>query len=233
MMPPTHLAPGLDSDPLTIEGDAYRHLFRSRRMAVGDALRVVDGRGRARHGTIEAVDRKRATVRLGDVLDAREPTRRIRLKVGAPRPERAGWLVEKATEIGVDRITFVGTDRTPRDYGDGRLDRLRRMAVSAVEQCGRSWCPPIDGVVSWDQALDQAATIPALVLVPGAEALADRWAIDASDSVIEVWIGPEGGFTDDEVATLTARGVLPVGLGTSILRVETAAIAVSALLLCR
>ena len=226
----THLAPSIDGDRLLIEGDAHRHLFRSRRLAVGDALRVVDGRGRARRATIVAVDRRRAEAQLGELLDAREPALRVHLVVGAPRPERAGWLVEKATELGVDRISFIASQRTPRDYGAARLERFARMAAAAVEQSGRSWCPPVQGVTPWDDAINRLTGGPGVVLVPGASALADR---DVPATSIGVWIGPEGGFTDDEVEQLAARRIEAVGIGIGIARVETAAIAAAAVLLCR
>ena len=100
-------------DRLEVEGDAYRHLFRARRLAVGDALRVVDGRGRARHGRIVEVGRTRAAVELGDELPSLEPATRARLLVGAARPERASWLVEKATELGAESIVFIASERTP------------------------------------------------------------------------------------------------------------------------
>ena len=129
----THLTtPELfEAGQLEIEGDAYRHLFRARRLAAGETLRVVDGRGRARSGQVEAVDRSRAIVTLGSPIPNLEPPFDVHLLVGALRPERASWLVEKATEVGAASITFFSSERTPRAYGQAKLERLRRVARSA------------------------------------------------------------------------------------------------------
>ena len=74
----------------------------------------------------------------------------------ALRPERAAWLVEKATELGATAIHFFRSEHTPRNYGEGNLERWRRMAVAAVEQCHRATCPEISGVESWQNLLDAA-----------------------------------------------------------------------------
>jgi 16S rRNA (uracil1498-N3)-methyltransferase len=130
---------------LPVEGDAYRHLFRARRLAVGDRLRLVDGAGRARWGEVLRVGRAAAAVALREPAPANEPHRHVELFVPTLRPERAAWLVEKATELGATAVHFLNTERAPRDFGDGTLARLRRVAAAAVEQCHRSLCPAITG----------------------------------------------------------------------------------------
>ena len=112
-----------EQDSSDIEGDAYRHLFRARRMARGARLRLVDGRGRARWAEVREVDRRRATLILGAAAPANEPAYNLDLVVAALRGERAAWLVEKATEIGVRSIRFIATRRTPRKYGRASLER--------------------------------------------------------------------------------------------------------------
>ncbi|MEM6795296.1 MAG: RsmE family RNA methyltransferase [Acidobacteriota bacterium] len=209
-------------EPLEVEGDAYRHLFRARRLRLGDRLRVVDGRGSARLATVTEVDRRSATLRLGEALGSREPARRVDLLVGAPRPERASWLVEKATELGVSRLVFVATERLSRSYGDSAARRWQRVARSAVEQCGRARMPEISGLRPMADALDESPR-PILALVPGGSPLASR--LPAGSSPVSLVIGPEGGLTAGDLVEIEARGGLPVGLGESILRVETAAVA--------
>ncbi len=215
-----------DTDSVEIEGDGYRHLFRARRLARGAALRLVDGRGRARAGTVEEVERRRATVRLGGPLDSHEPPYRLRLVVAALRPERASWLVEKATELGVVGIHFISSQRTPRDYGDGLKQRLARVATAAVEQCHRALLPEITGVDPWP-------TIDALLQGRGDEG---RWLLDpratsqplASGGDGVAVIGPEGGWSDAELSHLESLGCRGISLGDRILRVETAALAIAA-----
>ena len=116
-------------------------------------MRVVDGRGRARWGKVARVDRTSATVTLGDPAPDNEPAFRLALLVPTCRPEAAAWLVEKGTEVGVSAIHFLNIARAPRDFGAGTLDRLRRVAAAAVEQCHRSRLPEITGPHAWKEAV--------------------------------------------------------------------------------
>lgn len=221
----------LASDRATVEGDAYRHLFRARRLAVGDKVRAVDGAGRARWAEVESVDRRAGVLRLGGEAPANEPAYRLELLVATPKKERASWLVEKATELGVAAVRFVASERSPRDWGAGTRERLVRMAVSAVEQCGRARVPEITGVHGWDE-------VPALL-----EDLEDRWLLHTAPEGVEegfpppestsgaVLVGPEGGWADAEADELRSLGCRPVHLGERVLRVETAAVVASGFVL--
>jgi len=173
------------------------------------------------------VSRGRAEVTLGGAVANREPSLRLELLVGALRPERADFLVEKATELGVVAVRFLRTERTPRNYGDGRLDRLRRVAVSAVEQCHRSLVPEVSlhDWVEVDRLRGSGES--AFVLDPES----DQGLSASGKPSAVVLIGPEGGLTDDELAHVRGLGAEGVRLGERILRVETAAIASAALLL--
>lgn len=223
----------LAADEAVVEGDAYRHLFRARRLAVGDRLRVVDGAGAARWAEVAEVDRRRGRLRLLDPAPAGEPAYRLELLVAPPKKERAAWLVEKATELGVAAVRFLGSERSPRSLGSGTRERLLRVAGSAVEQCGRSRVPEVTGVHPWPE-------IPGLL-----EGLADRWMLDAGAAAGgwggapagagggggAVLVGPEGGWTEAEAEELRSLGCRPVGLGERVLRVETAAVVAAAAVL--
>jgi 16S rRNA (uracil1498-N3)-methyltransferase len=221
---------------IQVEGEAHRHLFRSRRLAVGALLRVVDGRGLARLGRVASIDKRSASVELGERAASNELGVGLGLWVGALDPGRASWLVEKATELGAGSIRFVATERTPRSYGDGRLDRLRRVAVAAVEQSHRSVLPTIEGVLPWS-ALEAglADADGVFVLQPGSPSL-----VDACRGLelrgyeprgrIDILIGPEGGWSSMELEQLSELGARAAGLGPGVLRVETAALAALAIL---
>jgi 16S rRNA (uracil1498-N3)-methyltransferase len=217
----TLVAEELDSGEVAVEGEAYRHLFRARRVPVGAAVRVVDGRGHARWGEVARVDRSSARVALGDPAPTHEPSFRL---------ERASRMVEKATEIGVSAIRFLNSARAPRTFGDGTIERMRRVAVSAVEQCHRSLVPEITGPDAWEE-IGRLAT--------GAEG---RWFLDPQGA-LGGWgdqggsgallIGPEGGWAPEEREQVLAEGWRPVGLGPRILRIESAAVVGVAMLLLK
>ena len=231
----THLATPeeLDGDEVTVEGDAYRHLFRARRLAIGDAVRTVDGHGRARWSEVTEVDRRRARLVLGDEAPTREPAYALELLVAPPRPERAAWLVEKATELGVVGLRFLAGERAPRTYGAGKLERFRRVAAAAACQCHRSRVPEVSGVHPWHELPELLAGIDdRFVLDPEAAGDPAAGARTAPAGDVRqrggVVIGPEGGFTADERSELDRLEALAVGLGP---RIETAAIAAAAQLL--
>ncbi len=211
-----------DGLEVEVAGDAYRHLFRARRLAAGERLRVVDGRGRARWGEVASVERARAIVRLGEGAPSREPGMRLELLVTTLRPERAAWLVEKATEVGASAIRFLHSERAPRTFGAGALARLRRVAAGAVEQCGRALCPEVSGVHEWGELAALTAGIPRRLVLAAGTAEAGP---PAGRETTALLVGPEGGFSDPERRQLLAAGWTAVGLGPRILRTETAALA--------
>lgn len=225
-----------DASHVDIEGDAYRHLFRARRLAVGARIHVVDGEGRARWGEVESVDRRRATLRLGESAPSHESDLSVELWVGALRKERASWLVEKATELGVTSIHFFASERTPRNYGDGHLGRLGRVAVAAVEQCHRARVPEITGVDPWStlgEHLTHSADGTVRLVLDASGLAIGPWLRQRSlpeAPVVQLVVGPEGGLTPSELQQLADLGVESVHLGRRTLRVETAAIAALAAL---
>ncbi len=223
-----------DAGELVVDGEPYRHLFRARRLAVGDALRVVDGRGRARNARVVRVDRETAVVGLGEVASSREPSLHLELFVAVFRPDRAAWLVEKATEVGVRAVRFFHTERAPRTFGAGTLARLRRVAAAAVEQCGRARLPEVSGVHAWEEIAGLAAGLEARWVLDTAAAGVGEPPVagpQATLAAAAVLVGPEGGWSAAERDAARALGFIPLGLGPRTLRVETAALVAAARLL--
>lgn len=218
----------LDQDELEIGGDRYRHLFRARRQAVGDRIRVVDGQGRARWARVARVDRRVGCLELAEEAPGNEPETWLELIVVPPKPQRLTWLVEKSTEIGVSAIRLIHSARGPRSYGAGTLDRLRRVASAAVEQSHRSWVPEISGVHDWQElaALSSSAET-CWSLDPAAERSPETQVAGSACLLV----GPEGGWDAQELGDMEAIGCLALALGPRILRTETAAVVGSALLL--
>lgn len=216
----------LHGDRVEVEGDEYRHLFRALRLGPGDALRVVDGRGGARFGRVDAIERRRAWVCLDSPAPSNEPARRVELAIATIRPERAAWAVEKATEVGAVAVHWFGCERAPRRYGEGQLERLRRVAVAAVGQCGRSVVPEV-GTLTWEALLARVSSRSTVVLDPGGEPPA----VAGGDPGLLI-VGPEGGLCAAELDALVAAGAVRRRLGTAILRTETAAVLACGIAVC-
>ena len=224
----------LDGDRVEVEGEDHRHLFRARRLGPEAVIRVTDGAGRQRSATVIDVDRRRAEIELGDWLPSPRPARPLSIFVATPRAERARWLVEKLVELGVHRICFVLSERVNHPVGR-QLDRLERVAKSALLQCGSARLPILEERGWKDlEPVGDEATERAFLLAPRAEhSLVEASALLDADEPVALWFGPEGGFTEREEQALLTRGARAVHLGPMVLRVETAAIVAAGVLLAR
>lgn len=220
--PPDHIG----SDQLVIEGEEFAHLTHVMRRRVGDAIRVVDGVGATLEATIREINNRQAhCIITARFLNLNEPPVRIHLGVAILKnSSKFDFLVEKTTELGVAEITPLLTERTiPRH---AKTDRWQKVALAAMKQSGRSVLPRIHSLTPLHEFVALTPT-ERLRLMPHektegsriAQALGEH---DGKD--ITLCIGPEGGFTVDEVTLGERAGFLPVSLGPRRLRTETAAI---------
>lgn len=204
-------------------GDAEaHHLLHVLRVSPGDSLTLFDGRGGEFAGEVVATQRSAVEIRVSE----RQPVERelpFELTLGAPLPkgDRARWLVEKAVEAGVTRLAPLQTERT--EGAAKGLDKLSRYVIEASKQCGRNRLMEITRSAAWADWLQAATTGRRWVAHPGGRPLRDL----CGNSAAAAWlaVGPEGGFTEEEIAAATAAGWEIVDLGPRILRIETAAIA--------
>jgi len=221
---------------LSVAGPEADHALRVLRLRVGDDVVLFDGRGREVEGRIrEASSHSFEVETVGPVRRVSMPTvGSLTLAVATPKASRADWLVEKCAELGVEALWFLRTSRASVVPGDGKLQRWRRKAVEAAKQAGAARVMTVeaprslvvvagllDGSASVLYADPSAATTPLLEVLPTA---CDR------DTVL--FVGPEGGFTAEEIACIEHAGGRGVLLGTLTLRVETAAIAAAAIWAC-
>ncbi|MEW7855530.1 16S rRNA (uracil(1498)-N(3))-methyltransferase [Pseudomonas chlororaphis] len=199
------------------------YIGRVLRMAEGDALQLFDGSGNEFRGTLLEVGKKRVVVRLDESFAGQvESPLQIHLGQGLSRGERMDWAIQKATELGVNEITPIFSERCEvrlkDERADKRLAHWRQVAVSACEQCGRSRVPVIHPPVLLADWIKQTQADLKLVLHPVAEPLVSH----ARPATLAFLIGPEGGLSDAEVDQAQDAGFLPARLGPRVLRTETA-----------
>ena len=218
-----------------LEGDEARHLARVRRVPVGATVEVFDGLGGLALAEVITLGRDRVQLHVRSDL---EPTpiksAALTLAVAIPKRDRLDWLVEKATELGVERIVPLITERSTVDPRATKLDRLRRAVVESCKQCRRNQLMEIDEPISWDRWLRTPPDPRAKrwVAHPGGESGWIKARLGPREPVV-VAIGPEGGFTDSEIQLAYAVGWRSIQLTATILRIETAALAVAAQILLR
>ncbi len=224
----------LVGDILQIGGDEYHHIVHVLRLKSGDRLLLCDGRGQQAVSTITRVDRHQAEV----LVQSREQVQPIGYSVtlfqGFPRSNRWEWIIQKTTELGITRIVPILCSRSVPRLKSGsvskRLQRWQRIANEASKQCERAYfpviCPPLD----WSKALEEVQGI-GLLFWENERICSLRKALEEERGVeqVSLFVGPEGGFTPEEIAQAREAGVRMVTLGKNILRTETAAIVGTAL----
>lgn len=211
----------------TLDAEESRHAVKVLRLREGDEIHVTDGCGHLYHCIIVEANDKGCTVTVQNEATQHEvpwPVASLHLAVAPTKnPSRMEWLVEKAVEIGVGEITLLDCDHSERSFL--KTDRLEKLAVSAMKQSLHTVLPKINPTVplrDWltvgDAAqrfiahceADKPRTPLATALQPGKDAV--------------VLIGPEGDFSQEEIAQALECGFQPVSLGPSRLRTETAAL---------
>jgi 16S rRNA (uracil1498-N3)-methyltransferase len=212
--------------PVLLQGPEAHHLRVVCRLRPGDAVCLFNGDGREYPARVTSLDRRGVVLEVEAVAaPARELGFRLEVAAPLPRGDRAQFLLEKLTEIGATDFIPLSTARSVVHPGETRLDKLGRYVIEASKQCGRNVLLRVGAVTPWAEYC-RRADLPRRRLLghPGGAALP---AGPADDTALAV--GPEGGFTDEEVALARAAGWLAVGLGPRVLRVETAALVLAAL----
>ena len=218
---------------LALDRDQAHYLRTVLRLKPGQSLLVFNGQGQQWQATLEQLDKKGGQLQLGDAVAATPPSRlNLTLVQGISKGDRMDTSIQKAVELGVNRIVPMMTQWSDVRLNNERLQKKQRhwqqVAISACEQCGRADVPEVTAAVSLDDYL-RAKKHPGIYLDPRAARTLAEVAPAAGES-LDILIGPEGGFSDAEIQAMQANQCQGVRLGARILRTETAGPAVIAAL---
>ena len=230
-MPHFYVPPENISDKtFRITGEDVHYLAAVRRYAKGDKLKLFDGKGGTMTGVIDSVskDEIKGTLIAAGTLDKAGAA--IHLYQAVPKGERFDWIVEKAAELGVAKITPLITERSViKEVSAQKHDRWLRLAKAACQQCGRAELMEIAEPVKFVEAAagGAALNLPSTFnIIPweaeSSKTLKDVFAGAGKTFSANIFIGPEGGFSVKEIELAGNAGLKTVTLGTRILRVETA-----------
>lgn len=216
-----------ESGKVIIDGLEAHHLLHVLRATPGEEIEVFNGAGLVNRVRILATRKRDVEVEVLESHREGKPTREIIIATAVPKGDRFDWLIEKCTELGVTRLIPLVTTRSVVDPRDSKLEKLRQTVIAACKQSRRNFLLEISPVMAWDDFLQTEIPLrPSFIAHPGTDRV-PRDLIGGNPSILFA-IGPEGGFTETEVAQAIARGARAITLGPYILRVETAALALAA-----
>lgn len=214
---------------VSLSSEESRHAIKVMRIEIGEKVALFDGCGSESMAEVVELTRDQCRLRTEPAQPVnREPHCEIHLAIALPKPDRSRELIERLTELGVKTVTPLIAQRTQRPPSASVLQKLRRGVIEACKQCGRN------------QLLEVRDPLPALDFfatsirgvgwiahpTEGANPMAEARSFDR----VTAAVGPEGGWTEDEIAAAIAHGYRPIHLGKRIYRIETAATVIAAML---
>ncbi len=220
-----------------VTGEEAHHAVRSKRLEVGEAVELYDGRGATAAGVVESITRPTkqsgfvVTVEIRDrqVVPASMP--RIEVFAAPPKGDRLESMIDQLSQVGADVYVPLLAERTVVEPRTGKVDRLRRVALESMKQCGRAWTMEIGEPVALRAVVEDSARDSGVLTVV-ADVRGDRPAscviANEETSAIRVVVGPEGGLSPEELAMCREHGVRSMSLGAHVLRIETAAVVAAA-----
>ena len=224
----------LIGDQVTISGDAHHHLHNVLRTRLGSVLTLLDGQGRCCEVELQAINRQEARARVVRRWQEKDCALPITLIQAVPKGDKFDLILQKGTELGVCRFQPVQTAHAVPQLDATRLtkreQRWLRIVSEAARQCRRSFLPHVKPASALVDVINQRTDDLKLLLwetgsVPLAEALPDQ-----QPSGVRLLVGPEGGFSAEEIKAISAAGFRSAHLGPRILRTETAGLAATSIL---
>ena len=222
---------------LWIDSSESHHIIHVKRLKIGDSIIVFNGTGDEFEAKIEDIEDNRVNVRINQQKTiSKENIVEIDIAFAIPKGKRSHLLIQKCTELGVHKLIPINYARSVvklKDDCSVKIEKWQKIAIEASKQCGRNTITEIGNVVDFDNILNTSDSYD-LPLFACSQSDSDNLKNTLQEhpkpNNILSFIGPEGGFTTNEIEMAKRAGCKFVSLGSQILRVETAAIAVSAIL---
>jgi 16S rRNA (uracil1498-N3)-methyltransferase len=216
---------------VALDEDTSRHVVQVLRMKNGGQLNLTDGMGNLLTGEITNADKKRCTVNIKSRIKTQKPERSVTVAISLLKnTNRFEWFLEKATEIGVSDIIPLICERTEKEKF--RMDRLQGICISAMLQSQQTWLPHLHGPQQFENLktwkCGNGTNLIAHCIEDNKQVLSTSYILTSPHSLI--CIGPEGDFTPGEIELALQHDFIPVSLGKTRLRTETAGVVAAALL---
>lgn len=213
---------------MMLDEDTARHVVQVLRMKPGEQLNLTDGKGNLLTCEISEAGKKSCTVEVKTTTNQQPVTKHITIAISLLKnTNRFEWFLEKATEIGVTEIIPLLCERTEKEKF--RYDRLNGICISAMLQSQQVWLPVLHQPVEFSKAVTSSTAQQKFIAHcdEGPKTQLTNYPINQSSLIL---IGPEGDFINDEIALALQNNFMPLSLGTTRLRTETAGVVAAALL---
>ena len=224
---PRFYAPNASASGVQIElpDEEATHLTRVLRLTPGAEVRVFDGQGHEWHATVDRVSKQHVAVTLHEAATAApEPQIALTLALGVLKGDKMDTTVRDAVMLGVAAIQPIITARTEIAatalQKGSRVARWRRIAVSSAKQCGRAVVPAIHAPIALNDAVQVVTEMTVMLVEPTVDAAARVLSEVPATSAATLLVGPEGGWTSDEVRRAEAHGAILMTLGRATLRAD-------------
>ncbi len=219
-------APGISGNTYILDEKESKHCIRVLRMTKGTPVRLIDGKGILYEGFINDPDSKRCQISISEIKPEYEKRDyRIHIAISPLKnPERFEWFIEKSVEIGVDEITPLICKNTEKQTV--KQERINNIIISAMKQSVKAYKTIINDPVTFSDFISQ--TGKGIRLIAHCRTLTDRNKISdvyKKNENVTIMIGPEGDFSEEEISSAIPNNFIPVHLGSSRLRTETAGVA--------
>jgi 16S rRNA (uracil1498-N3)-methyltransferase len=229
--------PQIEKGMLRVEGNEVKHIRRVLRLKAGDEIIVFDSLGKEYEGTIIEETTSSVVIKIQNIfLSERDSPLDVTLAQSLLKGEKMDYLIQKATELGVrEIIPFFSSRSVPLLEKSGRLKRHHRwgrIAIEASKQCGRGVVPKIEPLQDYSEMLQIASPGSLRLILWEGEGDPLKEVLERSKEKTGIFfiIGPEGGFSQEEVEEAKRAGFIPVTLGRRILRAETASLCLLSIL---
>ncbi len=212
----------------TLSEETSRHCVQVLRMKIGEQIHITDGKGYLFVASITEADKRSCSVKIESFNFSKSQNKQICIAISLVKnASRFEWFLEKATEIGVTEIIPLLCSRTERQHF--RFDRMNHILISAMLQSQQTWLPVLHSPTAFQTIVDQTSYTQKLIAHCEEDQKNVIGQIKVENSV-QILIGPEGDFTVDEINSAIQKNYLPISLGNTRLRTETAGIAAAVLL---
>lgn len=219
-----HAAGPIQSTQVEVSKENAFVLQKVLRLQPNDEVTLLDGQGGVYQGIIVSIRKTSAVIEIQSTHQAQKHSPQVCITVGTLKKDKKSWVVQKCTELGVDRISFVDTQHAIARPGKNTHAKLQDVAIEAMRQSGNPFLPKLELHDSLCAALDTHASCEAKFCFHEKKQDFKNLQDPKLGSSVHIMIGPEGGFSQQEIETMQTRGYKVIRCAPYVLRAETAAI---------